>query len=212
MVILAKKKEEQIYYDANGNPVDIKKKRNPFLMGCLGLLALFLLLGACGAIFGSEDGGKETSSTEEATTEEKTEEKKTEEDATTEEVTTEKVTTEEATTEKKTEEEKISSTTPTREMKNALSTAENYVDLMPFSKAGLYQQLTSSAGDKYPPEAAQYAIDNLKTNYKENALKAAKSYLDLMPMSNDELYQQLTSNAGDKYTAEEAQYAIDNLD
>ncbi|MDJ1112537.1 Ltp family lipoprotein [Macrococcus sp. S115] len=177
---MAKKKEEQIYYDANGNPVDIKKKRNPFLMGCLGLLALFLLLGACGAIFGSEDGGKETSSTEEATTEEKTEEKKTEEDATTEEVTTEKVTTEEATTEekteevttekvtteeatteKKTEEEKISSTTSTREMKNALSAAENYVDLMPFSKAGLYQQLTSNAGDKYTAEEAQYAIDNL---------------------------------------------------
>ncbi|KWZ77453.1 hypothetical protein HMPREF3200_01446 [Anaerococcus tetradius] len=72
--------------------------------------------------------------------------------------------------------------------------------------------MTSEAGDKYPAEAAQYAIDNVKVDYKEQALKAAKNYLDMMPMSDEELKQQLTSDAGDKYTEEEAQYAIDNLD
>ncbi len=220
MVILAKKKEEQIYYDANGNPVEVKKKRNPFLMGCLGLVALFLLLGACSAIFGSEDSGKETGSTEKVTTEEKTDEDTTTEDATTEEATTEEVATEEATTEETTTEdvtveesteEKASSGTPTREMENALAQAETYSDMMHLSKKGIYDQLTSEYGGKFPAEAAQYAIDNLKANYKENALKQAEQYVDTMNMSKNAVYDQLVSDHGGKFTPEEAQYAVDKL-
>lgn len=99
-----------------------------------------------------------------------------------------------------------------REYKNALKSAQNYQNVMPMSKAGLYEQLTSSAGDQYPAEAAQYAIDNLNADYKKNALKSAKNYQDIMPMSDKELFEQLTSDSGDKYTREEAQYAIDNID
>lgn len=99
-----------------------------------------------------------------------------------------------------------------RQNKNALKAAENYITTMPFSKDALYEQLTSEHGSKFPQEAAQYAIDNLKVDYKEQALKAAQNYLNTMPMSDDELYQQLTSEYGDKYTQEEAQYAIDNID
>ena len=75
----------------------------------------------------------------------------------------------------------------------------------------LYNQLTSDAGEKYPADAAQYAVDNVKTNWKENALKAAKNYDEIMPMSKQGLYEQLTSTAGDGYTPEEAQYAVDHL-
>ncbi|WP_432814005.1 Ltp family lipoprotein [Sporosarcina aquimarina] len=32
---------------------------------------------------------------------------------------------------------------------------------MPSSEKGLYSQLRSEAGDKYPADTAQYAIDNL---------------------------------------------------
>ena len=32
---------------------------------------------------------------------------------------------------------------------------------MPISKQGLYEQLTSYAGDLYTPEEAQYAVDHL---------------------------------------------------
>lgn len=32
---------------------------------------------------------------------------------------------------------------------------------MPMSKQGLYEQLTSTAGDGYTPEEAQYAVDHL---------------------------------------------------
>lgn len=99
-----------------------------------------------------------------------------------------------------------------REYQNALKTAESYLQTFPFSKQGLLEQLTSEHGSKFPQDAAQYAIDNLKVDYKEQALKSAKNYMDTMPMSNDELYEQLTSEHGEKFTPEEAQYAIDNLD
>lgn len=98
-----------------------------------------------------------------------------------------------------------------REHRNALRAAENYLLLMPFSKVGLFEQLTSSYGDDYPEEAAQYAVDNVETDWNANALKAAENYLDLMPMSDSELYDQLVSEYGDKYNPEQAQYAIDNL-
>ncbi len=97
------------------------------------------------------------------------------------------------------------------EHQQALKAAEQYLRTMPFSKKGLYQQLTSEAGNKFPPEAAQYAIDNVKANWKENAAKAAANYLKIMPMSRDELINQLTSDAGDQYTLEEAQYGVEKV-
>mgnify|MGYP002722580826 CR=1 FL=1 len=99
-----------------------------------------------------------------------------------------------------------------REYKNALKSAENYISMMPFSEKGLLRQLTSDAGDKYPEEAAQYALENLEVDWNEQALKSAKHYSDMMPMSDDELKQQLTSDAGEGFTEEQAQYAIDNLE
>lgn len=99
-----------------------------------------------------------------------------------------------------------------REYQNALKMAENYIKTLPFSKQKLYEQLTSEHGSKFSKDAGQYAIDNLKVDYKEQALRSAKNYMKTMPMSNDELYEQLTSEYGEKFTAEEAQYAIDNLD
>lgn len=98
-----------------------------------------------------------------------------------------------------------------REYKNALKSAQNYLNVMPFSEKGLLRQLTSEAGDKYPEDAAQYAIDNVEVDYNEQALKAAENYQSVMPMSDQELLNQLTSDAGDQYTQEQAQYAIDNL-
>jgi len=82
---------------------------------------------------------------------------------------------------------------------------------MHMSKAGIYDQLTSEYGDKYSPEAAQYAVDNVKADWKANALESAKNYQDLMNMSPAAIYDQLISEYGDKFTPEEAQYAVDNL-
>lgn len=98
-----------------------------------------------------------------------------------------------------------------REYTNALRSAENYNSFMPMSKQALYDQLTSEYGDKFPPEAAQYAIDNIDADWKENAVKEAKNYLELFSMSKAELYDQLVSEYGGKYTPEEAQYAVDQV-
>lgn len=97
------------------------------------------------------------------------------------------------------------------EYKSALKSAENYNKIIPMSKAGLLAQLTSEAGDKFSPEAGQYAVDNIKADWNENALKSAKTYQETMAMSPEAIREQLTSEYGDKYTAEEADYAVANL-
>ncbi|WP_449602471.1 Ltp family lipoprotein [Paenibacillus sp. Marseille-Q9583] len=98
-----------------------------------------------------------------------------------------------------------------REHKSALKKAESYAETLNMSKAGIYDQLTSEYGANFPPEAAQYAIDNIVVDWKENALKSAQSYAETLDMSDSAIYDQLISDYGAQFTAEEAQYAIDNL-
>ena len=98
------------------------------------------------------------------------------------------------------------------EYKSALAKANSYANSLYMSKANLYEQLTSSYGEAFSEEAAQYAIDNVTTDYKKNALKKAKSYRDTQNMSPARIYEQLTSEYGEGFTPDEAQYAIDNLD
>lgn len=125
------------------------------------------------------------------------------------ESTSEKVTSEK-TTEQKPAETSKENDVP-KEYKNALRKAESYAKTMYMSKAGIYDQLTSSAGEGFTPEAAQYAIDTIQWDWNANALKKAESYQENMAMSPSAIYDQLTSSAGEKFTPEEAQYAIDNL-
>lgn len=95
--------------------------------------------------------------------------------------------------------------------KSALKSAENYSKVMNMSKAGVFDQLTSEYGGKFTPEAAQYAIDNVKADWNANALASAKTYQETMAMSPEAIRDQLTSEYGGKFTAEEAEYAIANL-
>jgi hypothetical protein len=101
---------------------------------------------------------------------------------------------------------------PSVEFQNALRKAESYSKTMHMSKKGIYDQLTSEYGEKFPADAAQYAIDNMKADWKANALEKAKSYQKTMSMSKSAIYDQLISDYGEKFTKEEAQYAIDHLD
>ncbi|RXD25306.1 immunity protein, partial [Acinetobacter baumannii] len=98
-------------------------------------------------------------------------------------------------------EEKVEENIPT-EYKSALKKATTYSDIMNMSKAGVYDQLTSEYGEKFSPEAAQYAIDNVQVDWKENALKKATTYSNTMNMSKAGVYDQLTSEYGEKFTAE----------
>ena len=69
----------------------------------------------------------------------------------------------------------------------------------------------SEYGDKFSAEAAQYAVDNVKTDWKENAVKAAQNYQETMAMSPNAIINQLKSAYGDKYTAEEAEYGVQHM-
>ena len=97
------------------------------------------------------------------------------------------------------------------EYATALIKAGMYSETMYMSKAGLYDQLTSEYGEKYSPEAAQYAVDTLQADYNANALEKAKTYRDTMAMSPEAIRDQLTSEYGEQFTPAEADYAIANL-
>ena len=98
------------------------------------------------------------------------------------------------------------------EYKNALNKAETYSKTMHMSKSSIYDQLTSEYGEKFPADAAQYAIDNLVADWNANALNKAKTYQQTMSMSKSAIYDQLVSENGEKFTAAEANYAIQHLD
>jgi hypothetical protein len=97
------------------------------------------------------------------------------------------------------------------EYKSALSKASSYANTMHMSKAKVYDQLVSEYGEKFTPEAAQYAIDNVKADWNANALAKAKDYQKTMNMSPAKIHDQLTSSYGEKFTAAEADYAIEHL-
>lgn len=61
------------------------------------------------------------------------------------------------------------------EYRNALAKAQQYSDMMHMSKQGIYDQLTSEYGEKFPADAAQYAIDNVEADWNANALEKGKA-------------------------------------
>lgn len=100
---------------------------------------------------------------------------------------------------------------PSIEYLNALAKAKTYAETLYMSKKAIYKQLTSEYGEQFSNDAATYAINNLKVNWKENALVKAKTYSD-MNMSRKAIYKQLVSEYGEQFTSAEAQYAIDHLE
>lgn len=92
------------------------------------------------------------------------------------------------------------------QVRQATEAAQEYLNVMPFSRAGLIQQLDSSAGDGYPVSVATAAVDSLTVDYDAQAAKAAQQYLNTMPFSCSGLIQQLSASAGDKYTSAQASY------
>jgi hypothetical protein len=93
----------------------------------------------------------------------------------------------------------------------ALQAAESYLEMSGMSKKGLYEQLSSSAGEGFTQAQAQYAVDHVDADWKTEAVQSARSYLDLQPMSKNELIQQLSSSAGDGFTYEQAVYAVNKV-
>ena len=99
----------------------------------------------------------------------------------------------------------------TAEQQNALDAAEAYLDMSAFSKQGLIEQLSSSAGDGYPKKAAKFAANHVDVDWNAQAVKAARDYLDMTSFSKQGLIEQLSSSAGDGYTLSQATYAVDKV-
>lgn len=89
---------------------------------------------------------------------------------------------------------------------NAVRSAEQYLSMQGFSRDGLIEQLSSSAGDGYSEADATAAVDSLSVDWNENAAKSARQYLSMQGFSCSGLIEQLSSRAGDKYTVEQATY------
>lgn len=93
-----------------------------------------------------------------------------------------------------------------RPQKNAVRSAEQYINMTGFSREGLIEQLSSEYGDGYGVDDATIAIDSLNIDWNEQAVRSAEQYLDMTGFSCDGLIEQLSSSAGSKYTVSEANY------
>ncbi|WP_394554552.1 Ltp family lipoprotein [Agromyces sp. MMS24-JH15] len=93
---------------------------------------------------------------------------------------------------------------PSMQHEQAVREAQNYLNIMAFSRQGLIDQLSSEYGSQYPVDVATYAVDYLAPDWNAEAGEQAKQYLDVMPMSRDELFDQLTSAYGGQFTPEQA--------
>ena len=91
----------------------------------------------------------------------------------------------------------------------ALAAAKGYLDSgMGFSEASLNGQLTSSAGNQFTPEQAQYAVSKAGADWNAQAVTAAEGYMSSgMGFSRASLIAQLTSSAGNQFTQPQAEYA-----
>lgn len=89
---------------------------------------------------------------------------------------------------------------------NAARSAQQYINMTGFSRNGLIDQLSSSAGNGYDVADATVAVDSLNIDWKEQAVRSAKQYLQMTGFSCKGLIEQLSSSAGSKYTTSEARY------
>lgn len=94
----------------------------------------------------------------------------------------------------------------TRPQKNAARSAQQYLRMTGFSREGLIQQLSSSAGEGYDLADATAAVDSLEVDWNENAVRSARQYLNMTGFSCKGLIEQLSSSAGDKYTESQATF------
>lgn len=88
--------------------------------------------------------------------------------------------------------------------KNALKSAQSYLNYTAFSYDGLIRQLEFEG---YTESEAIFAVNNCEADWMEQALKCAKSYLNYTAFSYDGLIRQLEFEG---FTSEEATHGVDN--
>lgn len=103
----------------------------------------------------------------------------------------------------------------TLSQQNAYRQSKNYLDNLPFSRAGLLGQLTSEYGGQFSAEDAEFGVARIEAeggvDWFAEAVEAAQQYQESIPMSRQGLIDQLTSQYGSQFTVEQATHAVDTL-
>ena len=99
----------------------------------------------------------------------------------------------------------------TASQENAVESAEGYLEYSGFSRKGLIQQLSSSAGEGFSRADARFAVNHVDVDWNAEAVESAKNYLEYSSFSRSGLIQQLTSDAGEGFTQAQAQYAVNKV-
>jgi Host cell surface-exposed lipoprotein len=100
----------------------------------------------------------------------------------------------------------VSAQSLTGPQRNAVRSAESYLSFTAFSRDGLIDQLSSSAGEGYDIADATVAVDSLHVDWETQAVRSAEQYLEMMGFSCKGLIDQLSSSAGEQYTKSQATY------
>jgi len=101
---------------------------------------------------------------------------------------------------------------PTVSQQQALDSAKSYLDMgTGFSRAGLIDQLSSSAGDQFSVADATWAVDHSGADWYAQAVMSAKGYMKMGGFSRASLIDQLTSSAGEQFTLAQATYAVNQV-
>lgn len=93
----------------------------------------------------------------------------------------------------------------TTAQRNAVRSAESYLDYTGFSRQGLIGQLEY---EDYSTEDATFAVDYVAPNWNEQAVSVAESYLDYTSFSRQGLIDQLIF---DGFSPEQAQFGVDGV-
>ncbi|MEV0251911.1 Ltp family lipoprotein [Nocardia sp. NPDC050712] len=90
----------------------------------------------------------------------------------------------------------------TSSQRNAIRTAQQYLDYSAFSRTGLIHQLEY---EEFSTADATFAVDSLNVDWNEQAAKSAKQYLDYTSFSRSGLIDQLVY---DGFTRAQAEYGV----
>jgi Host cell surface-exposed lipoprotein len=102
----------------------------------------------------------------------------------------------------KSEESKPEAPKESAGQENAREAAENYLDLKPFSREGLIEQLKF---EDYSLKDATYGVEAQKADWNKQAAASAQDYLDMTSFSRQGLIDQLKFEG---YTQEQAEYGV----
>ena len=166
------------------------KKKHGCLTAIIAVIVVFLAIGAFSG--GSDDKPQEPTTSASASVSDDAKTNKGEETAP------------DAPEQKQPEAEPEPADTRTTGQKNALKSANQYLNYSAFSRSGLIKQLEYEG---YSTEDATYAVDNCGASWTEQALKSAKSYLAYSSFSHSGLIHQLEYEG---FSTEDATYGADN--